>query len=291
MSGPGTDAVEAGFEAAMAAVSPFEPRPRLAVALSGGADSTALLLLADRWARARGGDVLALVVDHGLRPGSAAEAEAVAAGCAARGIAHRVLRREGPPPARRIQERAREARYRLLEGACAVEGVIHLLVGHHARDQAETIAMRRERRSGEDGLAGMALEATRADLRILRPLLALEPDDLRAWLRERGASWIEDPSNRDPRFLRARMRIGTARRKSGSRPSGPGVPRASADAALADWVGRHAAVHPEGWVELEGSAFRARVASSAMPARPSSPLRRSRRMAIVSAWSRAWCPT
>jgi tRNA(Ile)-lysidine synthase len=254
MTGAGESGVEADgdvpFAAAMAAAGPFEPRPRLAVALSGGADSTALLLLAEGWARARGGDVLALVVDHGLRDGSAAEAAEVAHRCAARGIAHRVLRWEGPRPSRRIQERAREARYRLLEDACAEEGILHLLLGHHAGDQDETIAMRRARRSGEAGLAGMALDTPRARSRILRPLLAVEPGRLRAWLGHRGASWIEDPSNGDPRFLRARMRLGGPRARLA-----PGAPRALADAALADWLGRHAAVHPEGWVELEREAF------------------------------------
>lgn len=250
MTGAAEEDVEALFAAAMAAAAPFEPSPRLAVALSGGADSTALLLLAEGWARARGGDVLALVVDHRLRAGSADEAAEVARRCAERGIAHRVLPWDGPRPSRRIQERAREARYRLLEGACAEEGILHLLVGHHAGDQEETIAMRRARRSGEAGLAGMALETTRAQSRILRPLLAVAPGALRDWLQRLGVSWIEDPSNRDPRFLRARMRL------EGPRARSPcGAPRALADAALADWLGRHAAVHPEGWVELERAAF------------------------------------
>jgi tRNA(Ile)-lysidine synthase len=250
MTGACDEDVEALFAAAMAAAGPFEPRPRLAIALSGGADSTALLLLAEGWARARGGDVLALVVDHRLRDGSTAEAAEVARRCAARGIAHRVLSRDGPRPSRRIQERAREARYRLLEDACAEEGILHLLVGHHAGDQDETIAMRRERRSGEAGLAGMALDTPRARSRILRPLLAVEPGGLRAWLGRRGASWIEDPSNRDPRFLRARMRLGGPRARMA-----PGEPRALSEAALADWLGRHAAVHPEGWVDLAREAF------------------------------------
>ena len=250
MTGAGEHGVEALFAAAMSAAGPFEPEPRLAVALSGGADSTALLLLAEGWARARGGDVLALVVDHRLRAASSDEAAEVARRCAARGIAHRVLHWDGPRPSRRIQERAREARYRLLERACMEEGILHLLVGHHAGDQEETIAMRRARRSGEAGLAGMAMDTPRAQSRVLRPLLAVAPDALRAWLRHCGVSWIEDPSNRDPRFLRARMRL------EGTRARTPrGAPKALADAALAAWLGRHAAVHPEGWVELERTAF------------------------------------
>lgn len=258
MTGVGEGGVEGRFAAAMAAAAPFEPEPLLAVALSGGADSTALLLLAEAWARARGGRVLALIVDHALRAGSAEEAAATAQACAARGIAHRVLAWAGPRPARRIQERAREARYALLERACREEGILHLLVGHHADDQAETIAMRRARRSGPPGLAGMALDTPRLHARILRPLLGMPAAALRAWLVEAGASWIEDPSNRDPRFLRARMRLGAGQ---GVVPDAPGPggaptqPRAVADSALADWLGRHAAVHPEGWIDLEGPEF------------------------------------
>mgnify|MGYP006277342049 CR=1 FL=1 len=256
MTGGPEDGVAALFEAAMGAAGPFEPSPVLAVALSGGADSTALLLLADGWARARGGHVVALVVDHGLRPGSGDEAALVARECVRRGIAQRILRWAGPHPGRRIQERAREARHALLEEACREAGILHLLLGHHAADQAETIAMRRARRSGAAGLAGMALDTPRAQLRILRPLLAADPSALRAWLRCRGVPWIEDPSNRDPRFLRARMRAEGCG-DAGEEPSAPSgaAARTGADAVLADWLGRHAAIHPEGWVELGRAAF------------------------------------
>ena len=102
MTGGPEDGVEALFEAAMRAVGLFEPYPVLAVALSGGADSTALLLLADGWARARGGHVVALLVDHGLRPGSGDEAALVARDCARRGIDQRILRWAGPHPGRQI---------------------------------------------------------------------------------------------------------------------------------------------------------------------------------------------
>jgi len=292
MAVAGGDDVEALFATAMAAAAPFEPRPRLAVALSGGADSTALLLLAERWARARRGDVLALVVDHGLRPGSAGEADGVARACAARGIAHRVLRWDGPKPARRIQERARAARYALLEDTCAEQGILHLLVGHHAGDQEETIAMRRARRSGEAGLAGMALDTPREQLRILRPLLAAAPGDLRAWLLGLDASWIEDPSNRDTRFLRARMRL---RGEGLSARPRDDAPRAFAEARLSAWLGRHATVHPEGWVELERGAFeaveapiaRAALRGAAMAVSGAVHPPRGEALGLATAWARS----
>jgi tRNA(Ile)-lysidine synthase len=247
------------FAAAMSAASPFEPSAHLAVALSGGADSSALALLAQDWASLRGGQVTALTVDHGLRPGSDAEAEAVGAWCAARRIAHVVLRWQGSKPRHALQERARQARYALLESWCRSAGVLHLLLGHHAEDQVETIAMRRLKRSGPDGLDGMPAIAERTDMRLLRPLLGWHRDELRALLVARGATWIEDPSNRDPRFARARLRSATA-----STPQSAGTGRRRvAEQRRAQWLGRHAAVHPEGWVSLRRDALRGLPAEEA----------------------------
>ncbi len=120
------------FAALLAPLGPFEPRVQLAVAVSGGADSTALALLADAWARARGGAVLALIVDHGLRAESAAEAALTMARLAARGIAARVLTLRGLERGPALAARARAARYAALEAACRAAGVVHLLLGHHA---------------------------------------------------------------------------------------------------------------------------------------------------------------
>src|SRR5215510_6550933 len=108
-------------------LGPFERAPRLAVAVSGGADSMALALLADVWARQRGGTITALTVDHRIRSESAIEARRVGAWLAARGIAHETLVWEGPRPSGDIQAAARAARYRLLEAWCAERGYLHLL--------------------------------------------------------------------------------------------------------------------------------------------------------------------
>ena len=123
----------------------FEQRPRLAVAVSGGPDSLCLCLLAAGWAAAQDGAASALIVDHGLRPESAAEARQVAAWLRARRIDHHVLRWAGAKPASGIQAAAREARYRLLGDWCRVAGILHLLLGHHLDDQAETVALRQAR--------------------------------------------------------------------------------------------------------------------------------------------------
>jgi tRNA(Ile)-lysidine synthase len=192
----------------MAPFGPFEARPVMAVGVSGGRDSLALTLLANEWAADRGGRTLALIVDHGLRPESAAEATATGALLAQHGIAFEILPWTGRKPARGIQEAARSARYRLLFEACRRHGILHLLVGHHADDQAETIAMRAARASGPDGLAGMGAVVEHRHGRLLRPLLSVPRVRLTATLVERGIPWIEDPSNADPRFERVRLRMG-----------------------------------------------------------------------------------
>jgi tRNA(Ile)-lysidine synthase len=177
--------------------------PRLAVAVSGGADSSALALLAQGWAAARGGDILALIVDHGLRPNAAVEAALTASRLQACGIASRVLTLSdlhGPG----LQERARAARYEILGRAARAAGRPHLLLGHHAADQAETVAMRAARGTG--GAEGMPAWSARQDVILLRPLLGVMPDALRGYLRALGVEWVEDPSNLSRRFERVRFR-------------------------------------------------------------------------------------
>lgn len=178
---------------------------KLVIALSGGSDSTALLtLVRDVFsARGEGGRLLAVTVDHGLRPESADEARRAGALCAALGVEHAIRRWEGEKPASGLQAAAREARYRLLAEA-AGGGIV--LTGHTLDDQLETVAMRQARGPGR-GLSGIA-PATLYEGRtwFVRPLLARRRADLRAHLTAAGLSWIEDPSNRDPRFERVRVR-------------------------------------------------------------------------------------
>jgi tRNA(Ile)-lysidine synthase len=206
VSRPAQPVTQAEFAPLMAAFGPFETKPLLAVGVSGGRDSLALALLANDWARDRGGRILCLIVDHGLRAGSASEATTTAALLAEQEIAVEVLRWAGRKPASGLQEAARAARYRLLFEACRRHGILHLLVGHHADDQAETLAMRAAHDSGPDGLAGMAALVEHREGRLLRPLLSLSRERLTATLVERGISWIDDPSNVDPRFERVRLR-------------------------------------------------------------------------------------
>ena len=187
------------FAALMAACSP--PSPQTAVAVSGGADSLCLAWLARQW-----GASLGLIVDHGLRAGSAAEAALTARRLAGFGMAARTLRLAGLTPGPGLAARARAARYAALAGACAECGITDLLLGHHALDQAETVLMRQEAASGVWGLAGMAPVTHRRGLRLLRPLLGVQPARMRATLRAAGIGWVEDPSNQDRAALRTRLR-------------------------------------------------------------------------------------
>jgi tRNA(Ile)-lysidine synthase len=194
------------FAVLMAPFAPFENHPVLAVAVSGGRDSLALALLAHDWAGARGGRAVGLIVDHGLRAEAAREAEATRALLAGRGIEAEILRWRGTKPTHGLQEAARAARYGLLFEECRRRGILHLLVAHHAGDQAETVAMRAARGSGADGLAGMAALVEQRHARLLRPLLPVARARLTVTLEALGVAWIEDPSNADIRFERARLR-------------------------------------------------------------------------------------
>ncbi len=191
----------------MAPFEPFEPAPRIAVALSGGADSMALTVLLKDWANTRKSSITGLIVDHGLRPGSAAEARQTASWLQALGLDSHILTWRGPKPRSGRQAAARAARYDLLCAWCRRHGVLHLATGHHQDDQAETLLLRLGRSSGLSGLAGMPPVRELESLRLLRPLLPISRARLEATLRARGLCWIEDPANRDAAYTRARLRL------------------------------------------------------------------------------------
>lgn len=191
---------------ALLAPAPFSPAPCLAVAVSGGADSMACVLLADAWARAHGGSVTALTVDHGLRAESREEAERVAAWMSARGITHRILTPAHPHASNNLQETARSWRYDALAADCAAHGMLHCLIAHHRGDNRETVAMMMARGDTADGAAGMSAVRNYRGVRFLRPLLGVEKDALVDYLYHQNAAWIEDPSNANADFARVRMR-------------------------------------------------------------------------------------
>ncbi|HBC06390.1 MAG TPA: tRNA lysidine(34) synthetase TilS [Rhodospirillaceae bacterium] len=205
LSNDAIDGLGRRFAQTMGRLGPFEIGPHLAVAVSGGADSTALALLAREWAADRDGRVTALIVDHGLRDGSVAEAAGTAARLKSLDIAAHILTWEGAKPAAAVQAQARAARYGLLRNWCRTAGVLHLLAGHHGDDQAETHVMRQSR-GGDFGAAGMSAQVSFPEVRLLRPLLGIRHGDLVAYLTAKGVAWIEDPSNANADFERVRTR-------------------------------------------------------------------------------------
>lgn len=197
------DATE--FAAYMQALVP-QPPARMAVAVSGGADSMALCLLAAEWARAHHITLHAITIDHGLRAESADEAVQVGQWLTARGITHRTLQWTGEKPQANRQEAARHARYRLLHDYCASENISHLLLAHHLNDQAETFLIRLARGSGVDGLAAMQPCSKRHGLTLLRPVLGVPKTRLIATLEAYDQPWIEDPSNHNAEYARTGIR-------------------------------------------------------------------------------------
>jgi tRNA(Ile)-lysidine synthase len=182
--------------------------PAVVLAISGGPDSTALLLLVAKWRakRKQGPELLAVTVDHGLRKEAAAEARQVARLAKQLDVPHRTLRWTGKKPKSGLQEKARATRYRLLADAAVKAGASHILTAHTLDDQAETILMRLLRGSGPAGLTAMARETPLGACMLTRPFLEIPKARLIATLTKAKIDFAHDPSNRDPKFTRVRMR-------------------------------------------------------------------------------------
>lgn len=190
-------------EDALAILAPY---PSLLLAVSGGPDSVALMLLCAQWSLRSRRDIAVATVDHRLRTAARAEAEEVGRWARALGYTHHLLTWEGAPPATRLQERARDARYALLTACARRIGAAAIVVAHHSDDQAETILFRLTRGSGVAGLAGMARIACREEIMLLRPLLDFRKTELEAVCAQAGHPFFHDPSNENESFARARLR-------------------------------------------------------------------------------------
>ncbi|OHV19839.1 tRNA lysidine(34) synthetase TilS [Rhizobium sp. RMa-01] len=219
---------------------------RILVAISGGSDSTGLLLLLNEAVKAAPHlkiSLCAATVDHALRAGSADEAREVAALCTSLGIAHAIMSWQGGKPKTGIMAAAREARYGLLAEAAETFGADLIVTGHTYDDQRETLAMRGVRTDQvSSGIADAVLFNRR--FWILRPLLFSSRADIRAFLRERGAGWIDDPSNEDVKYERVRIR----RQLSADAGAERNIraiwdERLALSAEGAEWLDRHFRLH------------------------------------------------
>ena len=174
----------------------------IAAGVSGGADSLALALRLHEI----GYTVVALTVDHGLRPEAKKEAEYVASVMQKFGIEHHILTWEGEKPQTGVEEAARQARYNLLFDYCHQHHIKYLATGHHRKDQAETFLLRLARGSGLFGLSGILPLSERNGITIIRPQLQSSPDDLKQYLKDKNIRWVEDPMNDITDFVRVKIR-------------------------------------------------------------------------------------
>jgi tRNA(Ile)-lysidine synthase len=188
--------------------APLAGAKGIGLAVSGGADSLALLLLAARWRAAdpNAPPLFVYSVDHALRPEAAGEVAFVLAEAAKLGLPARGLRWAGDKPATGMQEAARTARYRLIGDAMRADGVDLLATAHHLDDQAETVLMRLAHGSGLAGLRGMAPMAEVDGVTVARPLLGIPRGTLAEIVADAGLTAVADPSNADPHYERVRWR-------------------------------------------------------------------------------------
>ncbi len=247
--------------------APLRDHSGCVIAVSGGADSLALLHAAARWREAVCPHVTmhVVTVDHGLRAAAFDEARFAAEVSALLNLPHKILKWRGEKPLAGIQNAARSARYSLMRDYAVANGLGAIVTAHTLEDQAETLMMRLARGSGLDGLAGMAAVSRFGETEIIRPFLNISKSRLKAFLRSIGEGWIEDPSNQDVRFERVRIRRALALlRKQGFDTralalSARRLGRARESAALA--VSALAAsalqVFPEGWARLDMAALKA----------------------------------
>ncbi len=179
---------------------------KIAVAVSGGADSLCLTLLLNQWAKKHHVALYAYTVNHGLRKEAAKEALAVHKLLTQKGIKHKTLLWVGAKPKTAVEEKARIARYDLLTEACQKEKINFLFLAHHLEDQVETFWARLAHKSGLDGLCGMNEIGYIKNLLLMRPLLSEKKSDLIAYLKKHHCRWFEDEMNQDIQYERVRWR-------------------------------------------------------------------------------------
>ena len=179
---------------------------KIVVAVSGGSDSLAMTLLSHNWAKLNNIKMVALTVDHNLRKNSAREALKVHKWLEKYGIEHHILTYTGEIPTSNIEAVARNYRYKMLFDYCHKNDVKCLFVAHNADEQTETFFLNLSRGSGVYGLCGMPKIQVRGDLSIVRPMLCYSKAEIKAYLKTNRQKWVEDPSNKDNKYKRVRIR-------------------------------------------------------------------------------------
>jgi tRNA(Ile)-lysidine synthase len=192
-------------------LQPFEAQPTVAVALSGGVDSMSLLLLTAKWLQDNGGKLVALTVNHNLRPESSQEAAMVASICASLQIAdvtieHVILPWHYQSQGFKNQDQARSARYALLSDYCRQHDILHLFVGHHLQDSVENFFIKLSRASGIFGLAS-SIEHFTSNVRICKPITDFTKQQCLSILQDTATAWVEDPSNSKSHYFRNQLRV------------------------------------------------------------------------------------
>ncbi|WP_299347394.1 tRNA lysidine(34) synthetase TilS [uncultured Maritalea sp.] len=208
LSGPITDFPLDDPDRVSLLFAPVQNEHQLGLAVSGGADSLALMLLVARWCELQDTPpkVVVFSVDHGLREAAKLETKFVATVAEDLGFDVQILVGQIDNPQSRLQEKARALRYGLIGNAMEELGINCLLTGHHSDDQAETVMMRLSRGSGVSGLGGMAKISVREGLFVFRPLLDVTHLQLEAFVRANDLTPVDDPSNTDAHFERVRWR-------------------------------------------------------------------------------------
>lgn len=250
--------------------------PSVALAVSGGADSVALMLLVHSalGVMSDGAQITVLTVDHGLREASASEAEWVERRANALGFHHHTLVWEGEKPASALQAEARRARYGLMTAYCRAANIPALATAHNSDDQAETLIMRLARGSGLDGLSAMEDISRRDGIDILRPLLTVSRRRIEAFLGAREQPWLDDPSNDDERYERVRTRRQLKSLRSlGLSPAALALSarrlrraRSALEQVTAEFLRANVSVHEAGFAELALPALFAAHAEIALRA-------------------------
>ncbi len=233
---------------------------RVAVAVSGGSDSMALLRLVADWQKQPRGprELFALTVDHGLRGESAGEAGQVSVWCKVLGIPHQVLQWRGERPTTGIQAKARAARYDLMSDWCREFRIPVLMTAHTADDQAETVVMRQQRTSTDRSLSAIWPENEWRGIKLLRPLLQVRREQLRDFLRGLGQIWLDDPSNANTAFERVRVRNGMIESEVGGLLAVAHVAQSrvkEADRACQSWLQHHATVDDYAVIRLPRALY------------------------------------